>query len=328
MKSPFSEKEMELKFERRSINFRKEKFEITYHFYYESDYQEEITDKALEEINLTQVYNQYRAKYNLPFPDEIIAIREKYDVSTPKMSALLGFGVNMYRNYENGEVPSESNARLIQLAKNPQSFKTLISLNHDISEKDNQKLIKRIDHLIEEEKKHELENILKDYIFPEKHPTIYSGFRYPDLNKITEMIVFFTEKFRPDKTNLNHLLFYADFLEYKKSCYSISGSSYAKRTNIGPTLYNSNTLFEFICNNHDIDILTDCTDHGIYEQFIPTRPVNESIFKSSQLETLNEVVEKFRNIPTLRNIGECQIPDSSNDRNNTISYDIGFCLEN
>ncbi len=72
---------------------------------------------------MRQAYNQYRDKYNLPFPEEIKEIRAKYGVSATKMSEILGFGINSYRNYENGEVPNQSNANLIQLAKNPIQFK-------------------------------------------------------------------------------------------------------------------------------------------------------------------------------------------------------------
>ncbi len=42
-------------------------------------------------------------------------------LSAARMAEVLGLGANTYRNYEQGEVPSESNARL--LAQNPEEFK-------------------------------------------------------------------------------------------------------------------------------------------------------------------------------------------------------------
>jgi len=131
MRSPITGKEMFLKREEKLLSFRKEDFTINYHFYLCEDSKERFTTTELDEINIFQLYNLYREKHNIPFPDEIIEIRNKYGISATKMAKILGFGVNIYRNYEGGEVPSNSNARLIQLASSPKDFKTLVlSLIH------------------------------------------------------------------------------------------------------------------------------------------------------------------------------------------------------
>ena len=101
------------------MEFRKETFEIVFQYYKCEDSEEQYTTTVLDEVNLNQVYNQYRDKFNIPFPDEILRIREKYGVSASRMAAILGFGTNSYRQYESGEMPSISNAKLIQLADNP-----------------------------------------------------------------------------------------------------------------------------------------------------------------------------------------------------------------
>ena len=106
MKSPITGKEMKLTKERRSMDFRKETFEIVFHYYKCVDSGEQFTTTVLDEVNMNQVYNQYRDKFNIPFPDEIIRIKEKYGLSAAKMSEILGFGVNSYRQYEAGEMPN------------------------------------------------------------------------------------------------------------------------------------------------------------------------------------------------------------------------------
>ena len=50
------------------------------------------------EANIFQVYNQYRVKHGIPFPDEISGIREHYGLSAAKMAQILGFGINQYRS--------------------------------------------------------------------------------------------------------------------------------------------------------------------------------------------------------------------------------------
>jgi len=71
MKSPFTGGKVTLKQEDSELVFRKEKFQYT-HFYYQcEDTNERFTTTEIDEINLSQVYNQYRIKYGIPFPDGI-----------------------------------------------------------------------------------------------------------------------------------------------------------------------------------------------------------------------------------------------------------------
>lgn len=327
MKSPFTDKEMELKVENRSITFRKEKFEILYHYYCDSEFDEQITDPRIEEVNINQVYNQYRSKYHLPFPDEIKEIRDRYDISPSRMSILLGFGINTYKNYENGEVPSESNAKLIQLAKDPRSFRNIITLNHDFSKRINEKLVRKIDELILEDEKQQQSTFIIKYIFGKDQPDEFSGFRSGNIVLMTEMVVYFTEKLRPHKATLNKLLFYADFLQYKKSCYSISGAKYHNIENVGPTPDNSNTLFEYIYNNKDVDIEFDWKDKIPCERFSPVRECRKNLFNVSQLETMDNVVKSF-----LKNDKQHDVHSKFTDKTDKtssyehISYNLGFEL--
>ncbi len=69
------------------------------------------------------------------------------------MAEVLGFGTNVYRQYESGEVPNQSNARLIQLANDPEEFRKLVLLSGVFSHKDLEKILKRVDNLIENQKK-------------------------------------------------------------------------------------------------------------------------------------------------------------------------------
>src|SRR3954463_2594736 len=106
MKSPITGSEMPVKKRKEKFEFRKETFEIMYHYYLDEASGDQFTDDHLSEINTNQLYNEYRSKYGIPYPDEIIALREKYGLSANKMSEVLGFGINVYRAYEAGEVPS------------------------------------------------------------------------------------------------------------------------------------------------------------------------------------------------------------------------------
>lgn len=131
------------------------------------------------------------------------------------MSEILGFGTNGYRQYEGGGVPNQSNAKLIQLAKDPHEFKKLVDYCTTLEQKVVEKTYRSIENLLEEQKKNKFEKQLENYFFGSCLPNTLTGFKTPDFKKFSEMIVFFTEKLEPWKTKLNKLLFYADFTMYK-----------------------------------------------------------------------------------------------------------------
>ena len=295
MKSPITGKEMTIKKEYRTLTFRKEKFKVLYHYFLCEDSKEQFTNTELDEINLTQVYNQYREAHKLPFPDEVIAIREKYKLPAIKMAEVLGFGVNVYRNYEAGEVPSESNSRLIQLAKDPNKFKELVEISGVYSGENLNRISKNIDKLIEEDRKNSFKISFHEYLLGSKQPDVYSGYRKPCLEKLAEMVVFFTQELEPWKTKLNKLLFYADFLQFRKTCFAVSGVRY-RAIDMGPVLNNFNSIFEYMVNNNNVDVYqTEFPDGKIGEQFKPNsgRIFNPDIFKEDELQTLQEVAKRF-----------------------------------
>lgn len=66
MKSPFTGGKVTLQQEKSELIFRKEKFQYVSLYYQCEDTKERFTTTEIDEINLGQVYNQYRAKYGIP----------------------------------------------------------------------------------------------------------------------------------------------------------------------------------------------------------------------------------------------------------------------
>lgn len=300
MKSPFTGKEMSIHQEERTMNFRKDEFIVLFHSYKCNETGEQFEDDAFAQLNYIQLVNQYREKYSIPFPEQIIAIRKKYNASASRMSEILGFGTNSYRQYESGEVPSQANARLIQLADDPHEFKKLVDLCNTIGSTVKDKLLHKIQFLLEEQKSTKFEKQLENYFFETCLPNTFTGYKKPDLKKFTEMVVFFTDKLRPWKTKLNKLLFYADFTMHKQSGYSISGAQY-RAIPMGPVPNNFNSIFEYLTNNGDVDIYyTTFADGGTGEQFKPNskRKFNPVLFSENELQILEDIAEKFINTTT------------------------------
>jgi len=119
---PYCDGQAVLKREARVLTYRKEDFKIVAHFYQCEKCREEFTTTESDTISLVQAHNQYREKHNIPFPEEIAAIRHKYNLSAAKMSEVLGFGANGYSNYENGEIPVPAYGNLINAAAEAKTF--------------------------------------------------------------------------------------------------------------------------------------------------------------------------------------------------------------
>ena len=331
MKSPITGLEMKLTKEQRSMIFRKETFDIVFHYYQCEDSREQFTSAALDELNMNQVYNQYRDKFNIPFPDEINNIRSKYGLSASKMSEILGFGVNSYRQYEAGEIPSVANAKLIQMVDDPQNFMEMTVLCGTLDEKARVKYIQKAIFLAEEKKRNIFNINFKEYLLGNHLADIYSGYRNPNFEKITEMVVYFSDKLSPFKTKMNKLLFYADFLMFKQSCFSISGMRY-KAIEMGPVPINFQSIFEYLANKDEIDIFTTEFPQGyIGEQFKAKndRPFRVELFSENELNVLEKVANVFK--PTITNqiieISHLEEAWKKNEKNKSvISYEYAFDL--
>ncbi|MFN6944262.1 MAG: type II TA system antitoxin MqsA family protein [Cytophagaceae bacterium] len=331
MKSPITGKEMILTKEKRSIEFRKEAFEVVFHYYKCEDSGEQFTTTSFDEVNMNQVYNQYRDLNNIPFPDEITKIREKYDLPASKMSAILGFGTNTYRQYEAGEMPSVSNARLIQMVDDPKKFIDIVELCESLDEKTKTKCVNTAQSLVEERKRNIFNINLKDYLLGSHLADIYSGYRNPNFEKFTEMVVFFSEQMEPFKTKMNKLLFYADFLMFKESCFSISGVRY-KAINKGPVPNNFQSVFEYLANNDVIDIYYIQFPHGYTGEKFKARedrPFNYKLFTEAEISVLEKVSKAFNQSTTNDIIEISHLEDAwkNNEKDkNVISYKYAFDL--
>ncbi len=332
MKSPITGKNMPLLTEKRTMDFRKEHFQIVFHYYKCEESGEQYTTTSLDEVNLNQLYNQYRDKFNIPFPDEIITIRQKYGISASKMAEILGFGTNSYRQYEAGEMPSVSNARLIQMISDPKKFIDLVHLCDTIDEKTKSKYSQKANQMIEERIQNRFSFDFKDYLLGNHLADIYSGYRQPNFEKFTEMVVYFSDYLKPYKTKMNKLLFYADFLMFKQSCFSISGVRY-HAINMGPVPHNFQSIFEYLANNNEIDIYyQEFSDGGVGEQFKakPNRPFNPSLFSEIELNVLERIAATFKTTSTNEIIELSHLEKAwkeNEEAKRVISYEYAFELK-
>src|SRR5574344_1267604 len=158
MKSPFTGKEMKRIHETRIWKFRGEEYSYIHTAWLCEDSGEQFTDDKSDMAGFVQVTNQYREKYGIPYTDEIVAIRKRYGISAQKMSLILGIGINQYRLYEQGEVPSVSNGRMIRSISNPKVMLDILeSSRNELSDNEYRKLSDKIKSEIAEGEHHKIE---------------------------------------------------------------------------------------------------------------------------------------------------------------------------
>ncbi|HWK04367.1 MAG TPA: type II toxin-antitoxin system antitoxin SocA domain-containing protein [Puia sp.] len=319
---------IKLKRQIKSFEFRKESFDIFYHNWVDQDDDEEFTTTELDELNLAQVHNQYRNKYCIPFVDEIRSTREQYGLSASKMSEILGLGPNVYRNYENGEIPSITTGRLIQLAKDPEEFRKLIALNqNELELHEMERINKKVESKLTSW--NFIDNKLDERLFGTKEPNIYNGYRVPDIDRIGTIVKYFAQKTEPFKTKMNKLLFYADFLHYSRTGYSISGLTYIAIAR-GPVPKNYGGIYDRLSEFGFVNIEEVEFDDFGGEKFLnPDGEANMEIFTEIERESIQDVCESLGNLKTSQIVNASHDEDAwkkNIDEHNRISYDYGFIL--
>ena len=291
---PLCDGKAELHIEKKVRTFRKEDFHIFEYYYKCSSCNEDFTTTELDEINVNQVYNQYREKYSIPFPQQLKDARAKYNVTAAKMSDILGLGTNQYRLYEDGEIPSLSSGTLLNLIMNSKEFKKIVQSKQELI-KNSGKILEHLDELIGQENTFTIDH--KQLFFsPSKNPNRFNGFTIPSFEKFANMALYYIVN-APFKVRLNKFLFYADFTNYKYSGFSISGCQYAALP-MGSVPNNYSMLFGILESDNYLTTELVTIKEKENEKLVPVKTFNSELFSKQELNILAQVLKKFKSLST------------------------------
>ena len=296
---PYCDGIAELQKEAKETQYRKETFKIVAHFYKCEKCVEEFTTTESDTISLMQAYNQYREKNNIPFPEEIVAIRHKYDLSAAKMSEVLGLGANGYSNYENGEIPTPAYGNLISAASEPQTFMHFLEkAKEHFSEKTFKKVKEKVALLIHSEDENKIFYATLNLY---SQPNNFTGYKITSSTRIANIISYFIQNSKPefnDKLKINKQLFFADFTHYRNYGVSITGLSY-RAIEYGPMPANYDNIYAYLENEQFISSqFSKLSNGGAGELFVSNTNVDTNIFSDEEKETFAKITEKFANIST------------------------------
>jgi hypothetical protein len=142
------------------------------------------------------------------------------------------------------------------------------------------------------------------------------------------MVVYFAELCQPFTTKMNKLLFYSDFLNFKRTGYSISGMAY-QAIQRGPVPFRYDGLYgnvSDVVERKDVFFPNDVSG----EQLVAKSKFNSSLFSKEELITLDMVAGRFRNTPTkdIVLISHTETAWIDNEKTeNKISYQYAFELK-
>ena len=292
MKSPFTGGTCTLKHEMREVTYRKETYKYMAQYWVCDDTQEEFTTTEQDGASIAQVYNQYRSKYGIPFPDEIRATREQYGLSAIKMSQLLGMGDNQYRLYENGEVPNLSNGRMLRSISNPKVMLDLVkSCQNIISEREFYRITKHLQSLIAQSDLYRIQQYEETRIFPPCRNED-NGFASLSLPRLQNLLLLILNKCgNVWVTKMNKLLFYIDFASYRDYGMAITGLTY-RAIDYGPVP----EKWDRVYSQFD-SIRQEPRSIGDYDGcvLLTDQKADETLFSEQEIKVINHVCETFKN---------------------------------
>ncbi len=278
--SPITGKPMPLVYEPDSVEYRGEKFFYIHQSYRCEDSGEMFTTTEQDAANVNQVYNAYRERHGVPFPDEIRRIRSYYGVSASMMSDIMGFGANQWRYYEADKVPNESNSRAILAIRNKSVFLDFLEASKmTIGEKAYFKIKQRVESL-------------PPYIKTPK-PTEYSGYVSCSEAIISEIIKYFTSRLGGVfVTKMNKLLFYTDFMKYRREGFGMTGLEYRAIT-YGPVPKGYGEIYSRAKGIEMEEYIYPNGSSGILLRSFEAPDM--SVFSDVELEILEQLCERFGN---------------------------------
>ncbi|HVC80836.1 MAG TPA: type II TA system antitoxin MqsA family protein [Chloroflexota bacterium] len=207
-----------------------------------------IENETLDASTLAHAYQLYRQRYNVLDPDQIRELREAYGLSQRAFTRLLGWGDMTIHRYEGGALPDSVHSDLLTMLRDDAQMSRYIHTHGDrLTPLDRRRVEEAISARQREGSEVSLRRVLEGAV--SQYAPIERGNTVFELDRFANMVVFFTTpppgrpNSVPTETKLNKLLFYSDFLAYKRTSRSLSGSAYVRHYH-GPVPVKYKSLLE------------------------------------------------------------------------------------
>lgn len=296
---PYCKKEVEYRIEKRDVKeFRGIEINSYENVAVCKECHQDLYVNEIEEKNNERIYELYREKANIIKPQDIVQLREKYDISQRELTAILGFGKMTINRYERGGVPTKSQSDYIKLLiENDNKFVEKVKeayKNGDINEKTYGKIVS--EELNINISKEEVQDNIRKYLkfVLSRKPDIYNGYKDLDIEKIENIISYIASKVKNlTITSLNKYLWYIDMLSFNQRSIAITGLTYQNQK-FGPTIvdkkYDEISLLDDKYTREDIE-----TENGNTTKIISNGNYSLDKITDSEKKIIDAIIKMLKN---------------------------------
>ena len=296
---PYCKKEVEYKIEKRDLKeFRGIEVNTFENVAICNECNQDLYVNEIEDVNNERIYQIYREKANIIKVEDIIKLREKYDISQRELTSILGFGKMTINRYERGGLPTKSQSDYIKLLiENDDKFIEKVKEAYEknnINEKTYNKIIS--EEVEKDISKKEVQDNIRRYLKSvlNRKPDIYNGYKSLDLEKVENIISYIASKVKNlTITSLNKYLWYIDMLSFNERTVAITGLTYQNQR-FGPTIvykkYDELSLLDDKYTREDIE-----TENGNTTKIISNNNFNLDKISSSEKEIIDTIIKLLKN---------------------------------
>ena len=296
---PYCKKEVEYRIEKRDLKeFRGIEVNTFENVAICNECNQDLYVNKIEDENNERIYKIYREKANIIKAEDIIKLREKYDISQRELTSILGFGKMTINRYERGGLPTKSQSDYIKLLiENDDKFIEKVKEAYEknnINEKTYKKIVS--EEVEKDISKKEVQDNIRRYLKSvlNRKPDIYNGYKSLDLEKVENIISYIASKVKNlTITSLNKFLWYIDMLSFNKRAVAITGLTYQNQK-FGPTIvykkYDELSLLDDKYQREDIE-----TENGNTTKIISNNNFNLDKINDSEKEIIDTIIKLLKN---------------------------------
>ncbi len=183
--------------------------------------------EELEEDAIQRAFDLYRKEHGLIFPNEIRELRELYGLTQKGLAVLLGWGDVTITRYENGSLPSRAHNDILMLLRRPSTILEFVERGkHRIGMEEYNRLCQQIREAFPDNSSRLEREVFRLEEAVGREADIFHGDRRFSFSKLANMGVYFAARATCYKVKFMKLLWFADFVAYKRLGRSISGLPY------------------------------------------------------------------------------------------------------
>ena len=330
---PYCKKEVEYKIEKRDLKeFRGIEVNTFENVAICNECNQDLYVNEIEDENNERIYQIYREKANIIKPEDIIKLREKYDISQRELTSILGFGKMTINRYERGGLPTKSQSDYIKLLiENDDKFIEKVKEAYEKNNINDKTYNKIISEEVEKDiSKKEVQDNIRRYLRSvlNRKPDIYNGYKSLDLEKVENIISYIASKVKNlTITSLNKYLWYIDMLSFNERTVAITGLTYQNQK-FGPTIvykkYDELSLLDDKYTREDIE-----TENGNTTKIISNNNFNLDKISSSEKEIIDTIIKllKDKNVTDISEISHREDGWKKTKRFEQISFEYAMNLK-